>query len=187
MRPAVNEEQLRERARKITTVIFDVDGVLTDGSIILDSSGTEMKRFNVQDGSGLKYLRRSGYELAIISGRESAAVAARAADLGITQVYQGAKQKMQAYEDLKRRLDVSDEQVMYVGDDLPDVPVMRQCALSVAVADARPEVRAVAHYVTSAAGGRGAAREAAEWLLRLSGKWPSILERYFPEGARPCE
>jgi 3-deoxy-D-manno-octulosonate 8-phosphate phosphatase (KDO 8-P phosphatase) len=183
----VNEDQLRERALKVTTVIFDVDGVLTDGGIILDSSGAETKRFNVQDGSGLKYLRRSGYELAIISGRESSAVAARAANLGIEHVYQGAKRKIKAYEDLKRKLGVSDEQVAYVGDDLPDVPVMRQCALAVAVANARPEVRAVAHYVTSVGGGGGAAREAAEWLLKLSGKWPSILERYFPEGAQPGE
>lgn len=177
----------KERAARVTTVVFDVDGVLTDGSIYLDSAGCEIKRFNVRDGSGIKYLRRSGLTLAIISGRESAAVEARAADLGIEHVYQGYKVKLNAYDDLKARLGISDEQVAYVGDDLPDIPVMRLCGLAVAVADARPEVRAAAHHVTAAGGGHGAAGEFAEWFLKLTGRWKAILSRYYGEGEEPFE
>ena len=180
-------EALRARAKRIAAVVFDVDGVLTDGSILLDSSGAEIKRFNVKDGSGIKFLRRSGLILAIISGRESAAVDARARDLGIEHVYQGYKEKTRAFEDLKKRLSLDGEEFAYVGDDLPDVPVMRLCGLAVAVADARPEVKAIAHHVTESAGGRGAAREFAEWLLKLSGRWQGIIERYFPEGGPPLE
>lgn len=173
------------RARDITTVIFDVDGVLTDGSIFIDSSGTETKRFNVYDGSGLKYLRRSGITLAFLSGGESAAVEARASDLGILHVYLGYKEKMKAYENLKKRLDISDGQIAYMGDDFPDMPVMRLVGLAVAVSNARDEVKRVAHMVTAASGGAGAAREFAEWFLKATGRWEAIMQRYLPQGESP--
>ena len=163
-------------------VVFDVDGVLTDGGIYLDGSGAEIKRFNVHDGTGIKYLRRSGIALAIISGRESGAVEARAGDLGIEHVYQGCKVKLNAYEDLKKRAGLPDDEIAYVGDDLPDLPVMRLCGLAVAVANAREEVRREAHYITAAAGGEGAAREFAEWFLKLTGRWEGILSRYRDTG-----
>ena len=178
---------LKERAARVTTVVFEVDGVMTDGSIYLDSSGSEIKCFNVHDGSGIKYLRRSGLTLGIISGRESAAVEARAGDLGIEHVYQGYKVKLNAYGDLKARLEISDDQIAYIGDDFPDIPVMRLCGLAVAVANARPEVRAAAHHVTETAGGHGAAGEFAEWFLKLTGRWQAILSRYYGEGEEPFE
>jgi len=184
---AVEEQDLRERAGRITTVVFDVDGVLTDGSLYLDSSGSEIKRFNAHDGAGIKYLRRSGLNLAIISGRESAAVEARAGDLGIEHVYQGYKVKVKAYEDLKERLSVCDEEIAYVGDDLPDIPVLRLCGLAVAVADAREEVRQAAHLVTDLPGGDGAVREFAEWFLKITGRWEGLLSRYYPEGEASLE
>lgn len=168
------------RAAKVTTVVFDVDGVLTDGGILIDSTGGEIKRFNVQDGTGIKYLMRAGIRVAIISGRESHAVIARARELDITDVYQGRKDKIDAYEDLRRMHSLSDAEMAFVGDDLPDIPVMRAAGLAVAVANARPEVKAVAHYVTEKAGGAGAAREFAEWLLKAAGKWDGIMERYLP-------
>jgi 3-deoxy-D-manno-octulosonate 8-phosphate phosphatase (KDO 8-P phosphatase) len=182
-----NENEKLRRAASIKMVVFDVDGVLTDGSIMLDASGSEIKRFNVKDGSGMKFLRRSGLRLAIISGRESAAVEARASDLGIEYVYQGCKQKLPAYEDLKKRAGLDDDEIAYIGDDLPDVPVMRRCGLAVAVADAVGETRSAAHHVTAAVGGKGAARELAEWLLRAQGRWEAILSRYFPPGDIPVE
>jgi len=177
----------RERAAAVSLVVLDVDGVLTDGSIFLDSSGAEIKRFNVKDGTGLKYLRRCGLRLAIISGRESAAVEARASDLGIENVYQGYKEKLRAYDDLKSKLGVSDEEVAYLGDDFPDIPVMRRCGLAVAVADAREEVKASAHLVTGLPGGCGAAREFSEWLLKARGRWEEITSRYFDEGEKAGE
>ncbi len=178
-------DDLKERAGRVTTVIFDIDGVLTDGSILLDSSGSEIKRFNVHDGTGIKYLRRSGFNLAIISGRASSAVDARAGDLGIEHVYQGYKEKLKAYADLKKRLSIIDREVAFVGDDLPDIPVMRLCGLAVAVANARQEVLREAHMVTEATGGAGAAREFAEWLLRATGRWDQIISRYY--GEKECK
>ncbi|MCD6404627.1 MAG: HAD hydrolase family protein [Planctomycetes bacterium] len=178
----MDETRIMQRARKIAAVIFDVDGVLTDGSITIDSLGGEIKRFNAQDGTGIKFLRRSRITPAIITGREGGAVEARAAGLGIEHLYQGYKQKMGAYEDFKKRLGLTDDEIAYLGDDLPDIPVMRACGLAVAVPNARPEVRKVAHIVLDTPGGHGAAREFAEWLLKAAGRWDAIISRYLPEG-----
>lgn len=167
-----------ERAKKVTTVVFDVDGVLTDGGIYIDSHGEEIKRFNVQDGAGIKYLQRGGFRVAIISGRESRSVAARAEELGIVDLYQGHKEKIKAFDDLLTVHALSPENVAYMGDDLPDLPVMRVAGLAAAVANARYEVKAIAHYVSDVAGGQGAAREFAEWLLMATGKWDGIMSRY---------
>ena len=173
---------IESRARKITTVIFDVDGVLTDGSVIVDASGGEIKRFNVQDGTGIKYLERAGVRVVLRSGRDSRAVDARAGELGIEDVYQGYKDKVDAYGELKKLRGLGDGEIAYVGDDLPDIPVMRLAGLAVAVRNARPEVKSIAHVVTEAAGGFGAAREFAEWLLKSTGKWEAIWSRYAPGG-----
>ena len=170
-----------KRASRIRMIVFDVDGVLTDGGIIFDSSGREIKRFDVQDGSGIKYLMRSGFSVALISGRESEAVRARAKDLGIPYLYEGYKEKLKAYEDLKRVCSLGDAEIACVGDDLADVPLMLACGLAAAVANARPEVKKIAHLVTKSRGGAGAAREFAEWLLKATGRWDAILERYFPK------
>ena len=162
----------------IKLVIFDVDGVLTDGSIILDSAGNEQKNFNVQDGTGIKYLQRAGIKVAFLTGRQSPVVAFRAHELGVDDVCQGAKDKLAPYAKLLDKHGLHDAEVCYVGDDLPDVPVMRRVGLPVAVADARPEVIELAQYTTRAAGGRGAAREVAEKILKDQGLWESIIARY---------
>lgn len=173
----------QERARGITTVVFDVDGVLTDGSILLDSAGNETKRFNVHDGTAVKYLMRAGLRVALISGRKSMATSIRATELGVEDVYQGYKDKIDAYVELKKLHSLEDAEIAYMGDDLPDIPVMREAGLAVAVANARPEVREAAHMVTDAPGGKGAARELADWLLKTLGKWEGIMKRYVPPEA----
>jgi len=164
----------------VRAFICDVDGVLTDGGIYLGGDGAEWKRFHVADGTGIKYLLRSGIQVAFLSGRQSEAVARRAQELGVEHVRQGAKEKLPAYESLAADLGLTDKEITYIGDDLPDIPVMRRVGYSVAVADAREEVRAVADYVTHARGGRGAVREAAERVLKAQKKWAAIVSRYTP-------
>jgi 3-deoxy-D-manno-octulosonate 8-phosphate phosphatase (KDO 8-P phosphatase) len=137
----------------------------------------EIKRFHVRDGSGLKFWRDAGKRAAIISGRKSPAVEARAAELGIAPVLQGRDDKLQAFESILSETGLNAEQVCAVGDDLPDLPVLRSAGLAVAVADACPEVRSVADYITTAPGGRGAVREAIEWLLKLQGIWDELVAR----------
>ena len=170
-----------ERARKVRLLITDVDGVLTDGRIFLGPDGPTGTFFCVHDGTAIKYLRRVGIETAFLSGRESAAVAARARMLGIELLAQGAKIKMEAYRDLRTRAGVADEEIAYVGDDLPDMPVMRQVGLAITVPNARPEVFEVAHMVTERRGGDGALREIAEFILKAQDLWGNILARYAPE------
>jgi len=159
-------------------VVMDVDGVLTDGTIAIGPHGEETKFFNSHDGAGIRYLSRVGIATAIITGRSSNAVARRAEDLGIDRVSMGAHDKLPAFEALTADLGVVDDEVCYIGDDLMDVPVMRRVGTPVAVANARPEAKAHAIHVTAASGGRGAVREAIEWLLKREGKWANILERY---------
>ena len=163
---------------KIKMVVFDVDGVLTDGKIVLDMHGVETKSFNVQDGTGIKYLLRSDIRVGLITGRQSGVVSLRARELGIEDIYQGVKVKLEAYEKLVEKHGLHDEEVCYVGDDLPDIPVMRRVGLPVAVANARLEVKNEAAYVTQAEGGAGAAREVAEEILKGQGKWDTIMSRY---------
>ena len=162
---------------KITLLLLDCDGVLTDGTLYFDSSGNELKTFHTHDGTGLKYLLRAGLKAAILSGRASAPVDARARELGI-EAFQGEKDKAAAYENIKARFGVTDEQVCYVADDLTDIPVLRQVGYAVAVPNARPEVKQLAHYVTTALGGRGAVREVVELILKAQGKWAGIIKRY---------
>ena len=160
-------------------LIVDVDGVLTDGSITLDSHGIESKTFNASDGSGFKFLQRAGLKCAIISGRKSEAVEHRATELGIYDVYQGAKNKIDAYNEILAKYDLKHEEICYVGDDLVDIPVMRKVGFPVAVANAAAEVKEIADYITNTPGGKGAAREVIEKIIKSQGKWDEIMVRYF--------
>jgi len=168
-------DDLAERAARIELLLLDVDGVLTDGAIVYGEDGVEVKRFHVRDGSALKFWHTAGKRSAIISGRKSRAVAVRAAELGTAPVFQGRAEKLPAFEAILAETGLRAEQVCAVGDDLPDLPVLLRAGLAVAVADACAEVRAAADHVTAARGGRGAVRDAVEWLLKLQGRWDGIV------------
>lgn len=170
--------ELSARASAIELLLLDVDGVLTDGSVVYLDDGRELKRFHVRDGSGLKLWHAAGKRSAIVSGRRSPAVERRAAELGISPVLQGRDDKTAALEEILAATGLKPEQVCAIGDDLPDVPVLRKCGLGVAVADACREARDAAHYVTAVPGGRGAVRDAIEWLLKLRGEWDGAVARY---------
>ena len=158
------------RARAVRLAIFDVDGVLTDGTIYMGSTGEAFKAFNVADGHGIKMLQAAGVAVAIISGRSSEAVARRAEELAIAHLVQGSKDKVADFERVIQGLGLGREACAFVGDDLPDLAVMRACGFAVAVANAAEELKAHAHYVTKASGGRGAVREFCELVLRAQGQ-----------------
>jgi 3-deoxy-D-manno-octulosonate 8-phosphate phosphatase (KDO 8-P phosphatase) len=169
---------LTERAAKIELLLLDVDGVLTDGGIVYTDDGVEIKRFHVRDGSGLKFWHTLGKRSAIISGRRSAAVEQRAGELGIAPVFQGCPDKLQALDALLRETGHRPEQVCAIGDDLPDLPILKRCGMAVSVADACREVRASVDYITPMPGGRGAVRDAIEWLLKLQGCWDRTVAEF---------
>jgi 3-deoxy-D-manno-octulosonate 8-phosphate phosphatase (KDO 8-P phosphatase) len=169
---------LRERCAAIELLIVDVDGVLTDGGIVHANDGNELKAFHVRDGSGLKIWRFVGKRAALITGRSSRLVEARAREVGIDPVIQGAPEKLPAFRALLEAGGWRPEQVAFVGDDVPDLPLLRHAGLAVAVADACPEAMAEAHYVARAAGGRGAVREVIELVLRCQGHWQTVVERF---------
>jgi len=171
-------DELVARVATIELLLLDVDGVLTDGSVLYADDGTELKRFHVRDGSGLKLWRAAGKRAAILSGRRSVAVDRRAAELGIAPVVQGCDDKLAGLARVLAQTGVAPERVCAMGDDLPDVPLLRRCGLAISVADGCVEARAAAHFVTTAPGGRGAVREAIEWLLRASGRWDELTARY---------
>jgi 3-deoxy-D-manno-octulosonate 8-phosphate phosphatase (KDO 8-P phosphatase) len=167
---------LSDKIKKIKVVICDVDGVLTDGRIIFDSDGREVKNFDVQDGLGLGALRKMGITLAVISSRHSKVVAPRAKELGIDHVYVGFEPKLTAYEDILKKLNVKDEQMCFIGDDLADLRVMQRAGLAIAPANAVDEIKKIADRVTKRSGGRGAVREAAELILKTQGLWQKFLK-----------
>ena len=162
-------KDILERAARVRLVIFDVDGVLTDGSLYLADDGREYKAFNSKDGHGMVSLQETGVAIAVITGRSSQLVRIRMEGLGVAHVYQGRRDKLPAYEELKTLLGIDDEAVAYVGDDVVDLPVMRRVGLAVAVADAHPFVTRHAHWTTRAGGGRGAAREVCELVMEAQG------------------
>jgi 3-deoxy-D-manno-octulosonate 8-phosphate phosphatase (KDO 8-P phosphatase) len=164
--------------QSIKMIVFDVDGVLTDGSIILDDAGVETKRFHVRDGAGIASALAIGFKVGVITGRSSRVVSLRMAELRIPYLLQHCKDKGQGLETLCQEAGILPEQCAYMGDDLIDLPALLRCGYRLAVADAAAEVRSVAHYVTTAPGGRGAAREAIEHILKAQGKWDQVLERY---------
>lgn len=166
------------RARAVRVLIFDVDGVLTDGSLFYGDDGQEYKSFNSKDGHGIKMLRDSGVEAAILTARTSKVVLHRARNLGIARVVQGAHDKLAAYEAMLKETGLRQEEVAYMGDDLVDLPVLRRCGLACTVPDAPDEVKARSHYATRAAAGRGAAREVCELIMRAQGSWEAQLAHY---------
>lgn len=166
-----NLQEIEARAQKIRLLIMDVDGVLTDGRVLYLPGGGEAKAFHVRDGLGTQLLIASGVRVALISGRESETVTRRAEELGIRPALQGVGDKVEAFEIILKDADASPEQTAYIGDDLPDLPILDRVGLGFAVADAAPEVRARAHVVLRAGGGQGAVREACELLLRAKGAW----------------
>ena len=168
----------RIRAARIKLVAFDIDGVMTDGGLHYTDDGHELKTFNVQDGFGLKLLQQAGLELAIVTGRTSGVVAARAADLGIEHVFQGVADKAAVVASLLERLGLHWPECAFMGDDLIDLRVMSQCGLALAPANARQVVRERAHAVTDSAGGHGAVREAVEFILDAQGKRETLFAAY---------
>ncbi len=170
---------MEKKLAAIKLLLLDVDGVLTDGRIIYDNQGNELKAFDVKDGHGLKLLQRSGVKVGIITGRSSAVVAKRAQELGIEILYQGALSKLGPYQEILAEQGLSDEQVAYVGDDVVDLPILRRVGFSATVADAVPDVQPLVDYVTTRPGGRGAVREICDLILRANGAWQELTERYF--------
>ena len=158
------------RAKSVRLAIFDVDGVLTDGTLWIGPSGEVFKPFNILDGHGVKMLQKAGIDTAILSGRDSEAVQRRADELSIRHVVQGAGDKLAAFEELLAQSGFRPEACAFIGDDLPDLPVLQRCGFAVAVANAVDEVKAACHYVTHASGGRGAVREFCELVLRAKGQ-----------------
>ena len=168
---------LRKKAAKIRLLLLDVDGVLTDGAIIVDDRGVESKQFHVRDGQGISLLLRSGVDVGFVTGRRSNVVRHRAKDLGVRLVYQGVADKLACYEEIKRDHDLKNNQIAYVGDDLIDLPVLRLVGLAVSVADGWSELSSTVDYTTLERGGRGAVREVAELLLRAQKKWRKLTSR----------
>jgi len=172
------DKSISEKLKKIILLVLDVDGVLTDGKIIIDDLGNESKNFNVWDGHGLKLLMRGGVDVIFLTGRTSEVVKYRADELGIKNVYQGAKDKAQVLGEILDARGLPGEHVAYVGDDVVDIPAFRMAGFSAAVADAPPYVRAQADYVTEKEGGGGAVREICEMILNAQGKWNDVVSRY---------
>lgn len=171
-------QDIYTRARNIRVAAFDVDGVLTDGSLYYTDSGEELKRFNVRDGHGMKMLKDSGVTLAIITSRRSRCVEERSRNLGIDLLFQGAADKLAAFEELLGRCGVGAAACAYVGDDVLDLPVMRRCGLAATVPDAPASVRRRAHFITHARGGEGAAREVCDLILHAQGSAAARLAEY---------
>lgn len=170
---------VRARILPVRLMVFDVDGVLTDGRVIYHDDGSEIKAFDVQDGTGIKLLQRAAIDVALITGRSCRAVDHRAAGLGISKVYQGAIDKLEAYLRLKAETGLRDEEIGFMGDDLIDIPLLRRVGFAVVVPNAVSHVMPYAHYVTRASGGHGAAREICELLLCVQGLWEKVTARYF--------
>jgi 3-deoxy-D-manno-octulosonate 8-phosphate phosphatase (KDO 8-P phosphatase) len=169
---------LLSRAKLIKLVAFDVDGVMTDGGLYLSDSGNEFKRFNTLDGLGIKLLRASGIEVAIITGRTSKCVTLRAQNLGISHVYQGVEHKLNAMNDLLDKLKLTRDAAAYMGDDVVDLSIMRHIGLAISVPDAPQLVREHANYITQRRGGHGAVREACELIMQAQGTLDGQLAQY---------
>ena len=170
-------QKLRVKAAKVRLLVLDVDGVLTDGRIIMDHEGREIKAFDVRDGHGIKLLRRSGIEVAMLTGRNSPVVQKRADDLDIPWVRQQVYDKVAAYEEIADVLGIKDEETCFVGDDVVDIALLKRVGLPICVADGVQEAKDTALYVTQSPGGRGAVREVCELLLQAQGKWAEIVRR----------
>jgi 3-deoxy-D-manno-octulosonate 8-phosphate phosphatase (KDO 8-P phosphatase) len=167
-----------ERAARLRMMVFDVDGVLTDGRLYIGAQGELMKAFDVRDGHGIKLLREAGITVALLTARRSEIVAQRARELGIELVRQGQSDKLAGFEQLLADTGVHAEQCGYIGDDWPDLPVLKRARFAATVADACAECKAIAHWTSTAPGGRGAVREIAEFIVRAQGKYDELLARH---------
>jgi 3-deoxy-D-manno-octulosonate 8-phosphate phosphatase (KDO 8-P phosphatase) len=170
---------ITQKAQLIKLLILDVDGVMTDGKVVYSDSGEELKFFDSRDGHGIKMLMRTGIDVAIITGRISKAVEHRAENLGIALVYQKALNKIEAYDEIASLKKLSDQYICAVGDDLPDIPVLRRAGFAVAVPDAVDEVKAVADYTTHRSGGNGAVREVCDLIMKAQRTWQTVTSRYY--------
>jgi 3-deoxy-D-manno-octulosonate 8-phosphate phosphatase (KDO 8-P phosphatase) len=179
-------EDAEARARNIKVLLFDVDGVLTNGDITvipkLDGSGVEVKGFHAHDGLGISLARLGGIRTGIVTKRQSQTVAIRARDLKLEFVYQGQHHKLKAAHEIMERARITAEELAYVGDDIVDLPVMRMCGLAIASANARPQVKAEAHWITPLPGGRGAGRDAIDFILKAQGSLERVIEEYLDPG-----
>ena len=175
---------LHTRAERIRLLLFDVDGVLTDGTVLIHGDGTETKRFGIRDGIAMVWAERAGLKVGFLSARTSATTPHRAAQLGISIVYQGVSSKADAYDRILRDTSLNDADVAYMGDDVVDLAVLSRVGLSAAPADAVPEVRARVDWVSGFNGGSGAVRELIELVLRAQGLWDWVVARYLGEGSR---
>jgi len=170
------KKEMKDKLKKIKLLILDVDGILTNGEIIVDDKGTEMKIFDVQDGFGVVLLLRAGLECSIITARFSKAVEYRAKDLGIKKIYQNARPKTKPYEMLLKDLNLKESEVCFMGDDLADLAVLKRVGLAITVPNAVKEIKECADYITDNEGGNGAVREVAEMILKAQSKWKSIVD-----------
>ena len=174
------QSSVEKRAARIRLVLFDVDGVLTDGRVVLHGDGRESKQFHIRDGIVMVWAQRVGLQVGLLSARLSATTTERAAQLGITLVHQGVASKIDAYDGILSTLGLSDEEVAYMGDDIVDIAVLARVGLAAAPADAVAEVRERVHWVAPSAGGAGAARELLELVLRTQGRWDAIVQSFMP-------
>ena len=173
-----------QQAARVRLILFDVDGVLTDGTLIVHADGSESKVFDIKDGTGIVWAQRLGLTVGLLSARSSAATAQRATQLGITLLHQGVASKLETYEQIADSLMLDDDEIAYMGDDILDLPVLARVGLAAAPADATEDVRSRVHWVAKANGGAGAARELIELILRAQGLWETVLATYLsvPEG-----
>lgn len=171
---------LIEKAKKIRLVAFDVDDVLTAGGMSYGSEGIEAKHFHVHDGQGMKHLLQTGVDVAIITACKSPIIKRRMEDLGIKHVYQAQLNKLTAYEELKQKLNLQDEEIAYTGDDLPDLPILSRVGLAITVANAPKIMQEHVHWTTQNKGGKGAAREVCDFIMHAQGTYQTIIDSYLP-------
>ena len=171
-------DTISEKAKNIKLVIFDVDGVLTPGTLTYSHDGIEVKNFHVHDGQGIKLLKQSGVDIGIITTCKSPIVKKRMQDLGITHVYQDKVDKLPAYEELKLKLNLNDEEIAYVGDDIPDLPMLKRVGLAITVSNAPKIIQQHTHWITKAKGGKGAAREVCDFIMQAQGTYQNIIDSY---------
>lgn len=176
-------DSIKAKAQKIRLLILDVDGVMTDGRLIWTDQPQQAKAFHVHDGFGIRLLQSNGIEVAVITGKQSEVVTARLSELKIKHFYQNKSDKLPVYEALLSELDIADEEVAYIGDDLPDLPVMQRVGLSIAVKNAHPFVKQHADWATENKGGKGAVREASDLILESQGLLQTICEQFLRDGS----
>jgi len=180
---------VQQRLDPIRLLVLDVDGVMTDGTLVYSATGEVVKQFNVRDGLGIRLLMNAGIEVAIVTGRRSEAISTRCREIGMREdlVLQGSRDKAHQLEQLEKLLDLTDEQVAVLGDDLPDLPMLTRAGFAACPADATPEVAAACHLVCRTGGGRGAVREVAELLLKVQQRWDEQVSRWTPRQSQGDE